>query len=90
MPLSEIKWKRIAKGVGLKMIDLGEDEKGKLYLMKIELASVFGLLAFMLNFIPSVGSVVATLLPLPMPQEVVAHSPTPSIVRTIARSKGLG
>lgn len=40
VPLSEIKWKRIAKGVGLKMIDLGEEEKGKLYLMKIEAGRV--------------------------------------------------
>jgi AI-2 transport protein TqsA len=32
----------------------------------LELAGVFGLLAFLLNFIPVVGSVVATLLPIPM------------------------
>jgi AI-2 transport protein TqsA len=30
------------------------------------MAFVFGLLAFLLNFIPSVGSIIATLLPLPM------------------------
>jgi len=38
----------------------------------VDLALVFGLFAFLLNFIPSVGSVIATLLPLP----VVIASPT--------------
>ena len=33
--------------------------------LNLELASVFGLLAFLLNFIPSVGSIIATLLPIP-------------------------
>ena len=32
----------------------------------VDLALVFGLFAFLLNFIPSVGSVIATLLPLPV------------------------
>ncbi len=32
----------------------------------VPLALVFGLLAFLLNFIPSVGSIVSTVLPLPM------------------------
>jgi AI-2 transport protein TqsA len=32
----------------------------------LELALVFGVMAFLLNFIPSVGSIVATLLPLPV------------------------
>jgi AI-2 transport protein TqsA len=32
----------------------------------LRMAFVFGLLAFLLNFIPSVGSIIATLLPLPM------------------------
>lgn len=36
-----------------------------LRMFQLEMASVFGLLAFMLNFIPSVGSIIATLLPLP-------------------------
>jgi AI-2 transport protein TqsA len=31
----------------------------------LELASLFGLLAFILNFIPSLGSIIATLLPIP-------------------------
>jgi AI-2 transport protein TqsA len=32
----------------------------------LELAGVFGMLAFLLNFIPSIGSVIATILPLPV------------------------
>ncbi len=35
-------------------------------LLGLRMAVVFGLLAFLLNFIPSVGSVIATLLPLPL------------------------
>jgi AI-2 transport protein TqsA len=37
-----------------------------LQLLGVKLAVLFGLLAFLLNFIPSVGSVLATLLPLPV------------------------
>ncbi len=37
-----------------------------LHLLGVPLALVFGLLAFALNFIPNVGSIVATLLPLPV------------------------
>lgn len=42
-----------------------------LWLLNVELALVFGLFAFLLNFIPSIGSIIATLLPLP----VVLFSP---------------
>jgi AI-2 transport protein TqsA len=34
--------------------------------INLELAGVFGMLAFLLNFIPSIGSIIATLLPLPV------------------------
>lgn len=37
-----------------------------LTLLGINLAMVFGLFTFLLNFIPSIGSIVATLLPLPV------------------------
>ena len=37
-----------------------------LTLFNLELANVFGILAFLLNFIPSVGSIIATLLPIPI------------------------
>ena len=37
-----------------------------LWAIGLEPALVFGVLAFLLNFIPSVGSIVATLLPLPL------------------------
>ena len=37
-----------------------------LWVLGVRLAWVFGALAFVLNFIPNVGSVVATLLPVPM------------------------
>ncbi len=54
-----------------------------LWLLGVELAMVFGLVAFLLNFIPSIGSVISTLLPLP----VVLLSPelsTPFKVLAIA------
>ena len=37
-----------------------------LSLFGLDLALVFGVMAFLLNFIPSIGSVIATLLPLPI------------------------
>ena len=37
-----------------------------LVLFKVELAFMFALLAFILNFIPSLGSIIATLIPLPI------------------------
>ncbi len=46
-----------------------------LFVLGVDLALVFGLLAFLLNFIPNIGSIIATLLPLPvvlMQQDSVA------------------
>jgi len=37
-----------------------------LAILGLELALVFGMLAFLLNFIPSIGSVISTLLPIPI------------------------
>ena len=37
-----------------------------LWLFGLDLAMVFGFMAFLLNFIPSVGSIIATLLPVPI------------------------
>jgi AI-2 transport protein TqsA len=45
----------------------------------VDLALVFGLFAFLLNFIPSIGSVISTLLPLP----VVIASPTLSTTAAV-------
>ena len=39
---------------------------GILWILGVDLALVFGLLAFLLNFIPNVGSLISTLLPLPI------------------------
>ena len=50
-----------------------------LAVLGVDLALVFGLLAFLLNFIPSVGSIIATLLPLP----VVVVSPDISATTAI-------
>ncbi len=43
-----------------------------LSLIGVDLALVFGIFAFLLNFVPSIGSIIATLLPLPL----VLVSPT--------------
>jgi AI-2 transport protein TqsA len=48
---------------------------GVLTVLGVPLAMVFGLFAFLLNFIPSIGSIIATLLPLP----VVLVSPDISV-----------
>jgi len=50
-----------------------------LWLFGVQLAMVFGLLAFLLDFIPSIGSVIATVLPIPV---VIAQYPD-SIWRVI-------
>jgi AI-2 transport protein TqsA len=50
-----------------------------LTILGVELALVFGLLAFLLNFIPNLGSLIATLLPLP----VVLVSPDSTLTTII-------
>ena len=51
-----------------------------LMVLGVDLALVFGLLAFLLNFIPSIGSIIATLLPLP----IVFVSPEISLSAAVA------
>lgn len=46
-----------------------------LRLVGLELAGVFGMLAFLLNFIPSIGSMIATLLPIPIAVAQFSGSP---------------
>jgi len=53
-----------------------------LSLFGLDLALVFGVMAFLLNFIPSIGSVVATLLPLPI--AIIQFESTWAIVGIIA------
>jgi AI-2 transport protein TqsA len=48
---------------------------GVLSVLGVDLALLFGLFAFLLNFIPNIGSVIATLLPIP----VVLASPDMSV-----------
>ncbi len=48
-----------------------------LSMIGLELASLFGILAFLLNFIPSIGSIIATLLPIPI---AVAQFQSPWLV----------
>ena len=51
-----------------------------LAVLGIDLAMVFGLFAFLLHFIPSIGSIIATLLPLPVVLVNPAVSPTVAIL----------
>lgn len=41
----------------------------------LDLAGVFGMLAFLLNFIPSVGSIISTFLPIPIAVAQFQHAP---------------
>src|SRR5262249_13737217 len=50
-----------------------------LWCLGVEFALMFGFLAFLLNFIPTVGSIIATLLPLP----VVLLSPDLSVTEKV-------
>lgn len=50
---------------GLISIVIGFGTGGVLFLWGVDLVPFFGLMAFVLNFIPNVGSVIAVLLPMP-------------------------
>ena len=52
---------------------------------KLELAAVFGMLAFLLNFIPSIGSIIATLLPIPI---AVAQFQNPWLIGLVVAIPG--
>jgi len=56
-----------------------------LALFGLELASVFGILAFLLNFVPSIGSIVATLLPIPI---AVAQFQNPWVITLVVSIPG--
>ncbi len=51
-----------------------------LTLLGVEMALMFGLFAFLLNFIPSVGSVISTLLPLPVVLVTPGISPAAAVM----------
>jgi AI-2 transport protein TqsA len=51
-----------------------------LWWLGVDLALVFGLFAFLLNFIPSLGSIVATLLPLPVVLVSPEITPTTAVL----------
>ncbi|UCG87545.1 MAG: AI-2E family transporter [Gemmatimonadota bacterium] len=53
-----------------------------LWLFGLDLALMFGVMAFLLNFIPSIGSVVATLLPIPF--AIIQFDSTWAIVGVVA------
>jgi len=57
-----------------------------LALFKLELANVFGMLAFLLNFIPSIGSIIATMLPIPI---AVAQFQNPWMVVLVVGVPGM-
>ena len=50
-----------------------------LAVLGVEFAWVFGLLAFLLNFVPSIGAIIASLLPLP----VILLSPDMSVTAKV-------
>lgn len=59
---------------------------GILMSLDVPLAMVFGLCAFLLNFIPNIGSVIATLLPLPVVLVSPEVSPTVAVLAIVLPS----
>ncbi len=49
-------------------------------ILRVDLALVFGVFAFLLNFVPNIGPVIATLLPLPIVLMDPTLSPTTSVL----------
>ena len=58
-----------------------------LSLVGLKLAVAFGILAFLLNFIPSIGSIVATLLPIPI--AVVQFQASPWLIVVVVAVPGV-
>lgn len=58
-----------------------------LAIMGLELAGVFGVLAFLLNFIPSIGSIIATLLPIPV--AVIQFQSSPGLIVLVVLIPGV-
>ncbi len=56
-----------------------------LSMLGLKLAGLFGILAFLLNFIPSIGSIIATLLPIPI---AVAQFQSPWLVILVVAIPG--
>ena len=52
-----------------------------LFILNVDFAWMFGFLAFLLNFIPSIGSIIATLLPIPV---VILSQDMPILSRVLA------
>ncbi len=52
-----------------------------LYFLNVDLAMAFGFLALLLNFIPSIGSIIATLLPVPL--VLVSPDSGPGVVAAV-------
>lgn len=74
--------RRVKKYISLKLVisaTTGMLVGLTLWLIGLKLAIVFGILAFLLNLIPSIGSIIATLLPVPMAL-VQFDSPAPTIL----------
>ena len=59
---------------------------GTLALFGLELAKVFGIFAFLLNFIPSIGSIIATLLPIPI---AIAQFQSPGYIIMVVAVPGI-
>jgi AI-2 transport protein TqsA len=62
----EVQTRRYVAAMVLISVVLGALVGGTLAVLRVDFAFMFGFLAFLLNFIPNIGPVVATVLPLPV------------------------